>query len=70
MVRQWTQKNGAFFEHTFPSVLLHYLSIILKAGLVNRFAQVTGLDTFDRKEMEKFNKHTEEYRKRWQWNKK
>ena len=69
MVRQWTQKNGALLEHSFPPFLLHFLPLLLRGATVRRFSQVAGLDTFDRKKMERFNRHTEEYRNKWQWGK-
>ena len=70
MVRLWTQKNGALLEHSFPSFILHYLPLLMQPQLVQMFSQFAGLDQFDRKKMEKFNKLTEDYRKRWQWSKK
>ena len=54
-------------EHTFPAFILHYLPVLLNPLLVKRFATVAGLDTFDRKKMERFNKYTDDYRRRWQW---
>ena len=66
MVRGWSQRHGPLLDRAFPAFLVHHVTRILRPAFVRRLAVAAGLDDFDRKKMESFNRTTEAYRKRWQ----